>query len=36
LVIVKQLAEANGGRVGVEFPDTGGSAFWCELPAAGA
>jgi two-component system, sensor histidine kinase and response regulator len=34
LVIVKQLTEANGGRVGAEFPVGGGSVFWCELPVA--
>jgi signal transduction histidine kinase len=35
LAIVKQLAEDNGGRVGADFPSTGGSVFWCELPVAG-
>lgn len=34
LVIVKQLVEAQGGRVGAEFPADGGSVFWFELPAA--
>jgi two-component system sensor histidine kinase/response regulator len=35
LAIVKQLAEANNGRVGADFPQSGGSTFWCELsPAA--
>ena len=33
LSIVKALAEAQGGRVGAEFPDTGGSIFWLEVPA---
>lgn len=31
LVIVKQLAEAQGGRVGADFPGKGGSVFWFEL-----
>lgn len=34
LAIVKKLAEAQGGKVGVEFPEAGGSRFWFELPAA--
>ena len=34
LSIAKQLAEQLGGRVGVEFPDSGGSIFWSEFPAA--
>jgi two-component system, sensor histidine kinase and response regulator len=33
LWIVKQLAEAQNGRVGVECPADGGSIFWIELPA---
>lgn len=33
LWIVKQLAEAQNGRVGVECPADGGSIFWVELPA---
>lgn len=32
LAIVKQLVESDGGRVGAEFPDEGGSVFWFELP----
>jgi signal transduction histidine kinase len=34
LSIVKQLIESEGGRVGAEFPATGGSVFWFELPVA--
>lgn len=33
LSIVKTLAEAQGGKVGAEFPATGGSVFWFEVPA---
>jgi signal transduction histidine kinase len=33
LTIVKQLVEAQGGRVGAEFPAERGSIFWFELPA---
>jgi len=33
LWVVRQLAEAQGGCVGVDFPDRGGSVFWVELPA---
>jgi two-component system, sensor histidine kinase and response regulator len=33
LAIVKLLAESQGGRVGADFPESGGSIFWCELPA---
>jgi two-component system, sensor histidine kinase and response regulator len=33
LSIVKALAEAQQGKVGADFPDTGGSVFWFELPA---
>jgi two-component system sensor histidine kinase/response regulator len=33
LSIVKQLIESQGGRVGTDFPPTGGSTFWFELPA---
>ncbi len=33
LSIVKQLIESQGGAVGAEFPGTGGSIFWFELPA---
>ena len=32
LWIVKRLAEAMDGKVGVEFPRQGGSCFWIELP----
>ena len=32
LSIVKHLAESLGGSVGAEFPTTGGSIFWFELP----
>lgn len=32
LTIVKQLVEAQAGRVGAEFPEGGGSIFWFELP----
>ena len=34
LAIVKTLAEAQDGRVGADFPETGGSIFWLEIPAA--
>jgi two-component system, sensor histidine kinase and response regulator len=34
LSIVKTLAEGQGGKVGAEFPDEGGSVFWLELPTA--
>lgn len=33
LWIVRQLAEAQNGRVGVENPAEGGSVFWVELPS---
>lgn len=33
LWIVKQLTLLQGGRVGADFPDEGGSIFWIELPA---
>ncbi len=36
LSIVKQLVEAQGGRVGADFPEAGGARFWLELPVAGA
>jgi len=32
LSIVKHLVEAQGGRVGADFPGSGGSQFWMELP----
>ena len=35
LWIVKQLVEAQGGRVGADFPAGGGSRFWTLLPVAG-
>ncbi|HEY0947042.1 MAG TPA: hybrid sensor histidine kinase/response regulator [Opitutaceae bacterium] len=35
LSVVKQLVESQGGRVGADFPEKGGSVFWFELPAAG-
>lgn len=34
LWIVKQFIEIQGGRVGADFPDAGGSIFWFELPLA--
>jgi signal transduction histidine kinase len=34
LSIVKELIEAEGGRVGAEFPAAGGSIFWFEVPIA--
>lgn len=34
LWIVRQLTELQGGRVGVDQPEAGGSAFWIELPSA--
>lgn len=34
LAIVKHLVESQGGTVGADFPATGGSIFWCEIPAA--
>jgi signal transduction histidine kinase len=33
LSIVKHLVEAQGGTVGAEFPEAGGSVFWFEVPA---
>jgi signal transduction histidine kinase len=36
LAIVKHLVESQLGTVGAEFPPTGGSVFWFELPAAAA
>lgn len=33
LAIVKNLAESQGGAVGVEFPAQGGSVFWVDIPA---
>jgi CheY-like chemotaxis protein len=34
LAIVRQLVEAQHGRVGADFPAAGGSVFWFELAAA--
>ncbi|MFN8449691.1 MAG: hybrid sensor histidine kinase/response regulator [Anaerolineae bacterium] len=34
LWIVKQLTELQGGQVGVDQPEEGGSRFWVELPGA--
>jgi len=34
LSIVKQLVEADGGKVGADFPEEGGAIFWFELPVA--
>jgi signal transduction histidine kinase len=34
LAVVKRLAEVQGGAVGASFPETGGSVFWVEIPAA--
>ena len=34
LAIVKALAEAQGGRVGADFPAEGGSRFWFEVTAS--
>ncbi len=34
LSIVKQLIESEQGSVGAEFPPSGGSIFWFELPVA--
>jgi two-component system sensor histidine kinase/response regulator len=33
LAIVKHLVATQGGHVGAEFPATGGSVFWFDLPA---
>lgn len=33
LWIVKHLMRAQNGRVGADFPDSGGSRFWLTLPA---
>jgi two-component system, sensor histidine kinase and response regulator len=33
LAIVKHLVEGQAGAVGAEFPATGGSIFWFELPS---
>ena len=35
LAVVKALAQAHGGRVGVEGAAGGGARFWFELPAPG-
>jgi signal transduction histidine kinase len=34
LAIVKHLVESQNGSVGADFPQTGGSIFWCEIPVA--
>jgi signal transduction histidine kinase len=34
LSIVKQLVESERGVVGAEFPESGGSIFWFEVPVA--
>lgn len=34
LYIVRSLVEAQGGRIGADFPDAGGSCFWFCLPLA--
>ena len=34
LWIVKHLVELQGGQAGADFPDSGGSIFWIELPLA--
>lgn len=34
LSIVRQLVESQHGRTGADFPPTGGSTFWFELPVA--
>lgn len=34
LSIVKNLAEAQGGKAGANFPEQGGSIFWVDIPAA--
>lgn len=36
LWIVKHLIERMNGRVGADFPETGGSCFWVELPHSNA
>lgn len=33
LAVVKHLVEAQEGTVGADFPSSGGSVFWLELPA---
>ena len=35
LSIVKHLVESQGGAVGADFPESGGSVFWFELPVSG-
>ena len=35
LAIVKNLIASQSGQTGAEFPTTGGSTFWLELPIAG-
>jgi K+-sensing histidine kinase KdpD len=34
LAIGKHLVESQHGSVGADFPATGGSVFWFELPVA--
>lgn len=34
LSIARQLVEQAGGRIGADFPPSGGSAFWAELSCA--
>lgn len=34
LAIARQLVEQMDGRIGVDFPDEGGSVFWAEFPRA--
>jgi two-component system sensor histidine kinase/response regulator len=34
LAIVKHLIESQAGRVGFDFPQSGGSVFWFDLPIA--
>lgn len=34
IAIVKHLVESQNGTVSADFPATGGSIFWCEIPVA--